>query len=192
MTRDTSSRVRACERGVSVSVALPKSPPTRPTRLDSTLFTPDPYPFAALVVALCLVAMPSFSLPQFDGRRVRSYLFRLPLCTRALLVVIVAFWIASLRLSWFQQWAALIPSEMNLGTSIYCPSISRCCLSDHSCSVPTQHLPSTTCWLHTHDCQHIRPDSAARTFRGRAWLSADSAPLHRPFVLLIPTNWPSI
>ncbi|KAG9616754.1 rhomboid protein 2, partial [Aureobasidium melanogenum] len=60
--------------------------------------------------------MPSFSLPQFDGRRVRSYLFRLPLCTRALLVVIVSFWIASLRLSWFQQWAALIPNEMNLGT----------------------------------------------------------------------------
>ncbi|KAI4731717.1 hypothetical protein E4T49_00754 [Aureobasidium sp. EXF-10728] len=60
--------------------------------------------------------MPSFSLPQFDARRVRSYLFRLPLCTRALLVVIVAFWIASLRLAWFQQWAALIPNEMNLGT----------------------------------------------------------------------------
>ncbi|THZ88298.1 hypothetical protein D6C84_00973 [Aureobasidium pullulans] len=58
--------------------------------------------------------MPSLSLPQFDARRVRSYLFRLPLCTRALLVVIVAFWIASLRLSWFQQWAALIPAEMNL------------------------------------------------------------------------------
>lgn len=74
--------------------------------------------------------MPSFSLPQFDARRVRSYLFRLPLCTRALLVVIVAFWIASLRLAWFQQWAALIPNEMNLGTSIYSPSMSRSCLSD--------------------------------------------------------------
>jgi membrane associated rhomboid family serine protease len=62
------------------------------------------------------------SLPQFDARRVRSYLFRLPLCTRALLLVIVAFWIASLRLSWFSQWAALIPSEMNPGTSTYSPS----------------------------------------------------------------------
>ena len=57
------------------------------------------------------------SLPQFDARRVRSYLFRLPLCTRALLLVIVAFWIASLRLSWFTQWASLIPAEMNLQTS---------------------------------------------------------------------------
>lgn len=76
--------------------------------------------------------MPSFSLPQFDARRVRSYLFRLPLCTRALLVVIIAFWIASLRLSWFQQWAALIPNEMNLGTSIYRPSLLCSCLSDPS------------------------------------------------------------
>ncbi|KAG9859246.1 hypothetical protein KCU98_g272, partial [Aureobasidium melanogenum] len=134
--RDNLQRVRACFRGVSVSICRPSV--DRRDRLDSTLSTPDPNPFAALVVALRLVAMPSFSLPQFDGRRVRSYLFRLPLCTRALLVVIVSFWIASLRLSWFQQWAALIPNEMNLGTSISYPSsTSRCCLSDHCRSVPT-------------------------------------------------------
>ena len=132
--------------------------------------------------------MPSFSLPQFDARRVRSYLFRLPLCTRALLVVIVAFWIASLRLSWFQQWAALIPNEMNLGTSIYPPFMPCSYLSDPFRSVPIEYLPSSSRWLHTHVLQHTRSDSAARTFRSREWLSADSAPLYRPFVSLTLSN----
>lgn len=54
---------------------------------------------------------------QFDARRVRSYIFRLPLCTRLLVVLTTAFYIASLTLPWFSQWAALIPKEINLGTS---------------------------------------------------------------------------
>jgi hypothetical protein len=145
---------------------------------------------APLLIALYLLAMPSFSLPQFDARRVRSYLFRLPLCTRALLVVIVAFWIASLRLSWFQQWAALIPNEMNLGTSIYRPScMSHSSPSDRFRSVPIEYLPSSTCWLHTHVLQHPGSDSPSRTFRSREWFSPDSAPLHRPFVFLILLNY---
>lgn len=166
-----------------------KSPPTRPTR---HLSSPDSFLlplFLSSSSCICLLAMPSFSLPQFDARRVRSYLFRLPLCTRALLVVIVAFWIASLRLSWFQQWAALIPNEMNLGTSIYRPSMPCSCLSDCFRSVPIEYLPSTSCWLHPHDRQHICFDSAPRTFRSREWLSPDSAPLYRPFVSVALFNW---
>ncbi|GAB7356335.1 hypothetical protein MBLNU459_g7128t2 [Dothideomycetes sp. NU459] len=58
----------------------------------------------------------AFSLAQFDARRAKSYLFRLPLCTRLLVAAIVAFYLASLFLSWFTRWAALIPSEMGLQT----------------------------------------------------------------------------
>lgn len=59
----------------------------------------------------------AFSFQQFDARRVKSYLFRLPLCTRLLIATIVAFYIASLFLSWFTPWAALIPSEIGLQSS---------------------------------------------------------------------------
>ncbi|KAL1306029.1 hypothetical protein AAFC00_004157 [Neodothiora populina] len=56
------------------------------------------------------------SFLQFDPRRVRSYLFRLPLCTRLLVVAIVAFYIASLTLPWFTAWASLIPNEIGIAT----------------------------------------------------------------------------
>lgn len=61
----------------------------------------------------------AYSLPQFDPRRIRSYLFRLPLCTRLLIGAIVAFYIASLTLPWFTQWAALIPSEIGIATCMF-------------------------------------------------------------------------
>jgi len=57
------------------------------------------------------------SLFQFDIRRIRTYLFRIPLCTRLLLGVIVIFWIAGTVLPWFRSWAALTPNEVGLGTS---------------------------------------------------------------------------
>ncbi|KAK8222070.1 putative rhomboid protease [Zalaria obscura] len=56
------------------------------------------------------------SILQFDARRARSYIFRLPLCTRLLLSSTVAFYIASLFLPWFSAWAALIPQEVGLST----------------------------------------------------------------------------
>lgn len=58
------------------------------------------------------------SLLQFNPARIRSYIFRIPLCTRLILVVIFAFWIASLYVPWLRQWAALLPSQVNLGTSM--------------------------------------------------------------------------
>lgn len=171
------------------STLTSKSPPTRCTRLCLLLFVPISYA-PALFGTACLLAMPSLSLPQFDARRVRSYLFRLPLCTRALLVVIVAFWIASLRLSWFQQWAALIPAEMNLQSSINPPSTCSDHLSDPLASVPIEYVSPASCWLHPHDRQHLRFDSPFGTLRGREWFSSDSAPLHRPFVFPTLLNCP--
>lgn len=71
------------------------------------------------------IMAPSFL--QFDPRRVRSYLFRLPLCTRLLIIVIFAFYIASLTLPWFIQWASLIPSEIGLATRKFAHKLQYTC-----------------------------------------------------------------
>jgi len=58
------------------------------------------------------------SLPQFSAARFRSYIFRLPLFTRLMILAIVAFWLVSLQSLWdVQQWGALIPQEIGLSTS---------------------------------------------------------------------------
>lgn len=58
------------------------------------------------------------TLPQFNPARLRSFIFRLPLLTRVFLVVIALFWILELQSAWnVVQWGALIPKEVNLGTS---------------------------------------------------------------------------
>ncbi|KAF2758261.1 hypothetical protein EJ05DRAFT_476516 [Pseudovirgaria hyperparasitica] len=58
----------------------------------------------------------AFSLPQFNPIRIRSYVLRLPLATRLLLLVIVLFYLASWLFSWLQEWGALIPSKVGLAT----------------------------------------------------------------------------
>lgn len=57
------------------------------------------------------------TLPQFDARRLRSYVFRLPLFTRAVVLIIVGFWIAGLVRN-LTQWGGLIPSEIGISTSM--------------------------------------------------------------------------
>ncbi|KAL8915552.1 MAG: hypothetical protein Q9171_000117 [Xanthocarpia ochracea] len=57
------------------------------------------------------------TLPSLDVRRLRSYVFRLPLFTRIVLVLVIVFWILELQKVWnVVQWGALIPKEINLGT----------------------------------------------------------------------------
>lgn len=47
----------------------------------------------------------------------RSYLLRLPLFTRAVLLFIVAFWLLELQSVWdVVTWGALIPDETNITT----------------------------------------------------------------------------
>jgi glycosylphosphatidylinositol transamidase len=54
----------------------------------------------------------------FNPSRVRSYLVRLPLFTRLVLLVILVFWLLEFQTVWsVVQWGALIPDECNLGTS---------------------------------------------------------------------------
>ncbi|KAJ5082903.1 hypothetical protein N7532_011946 [Penicillium argentinense] len=53
----------------------------------------------------------------FNPSRVRSYLVRLPLFTRLVVLVILAFWLLELQTLWsVVQWGALIPNEIGLGT----------------------------------------------------------------------------
>jgi glycosylphosphatidylinositol transamidase len=55
----------------------------------------------------------------FNPGRVRSYLVRLPLFTRIVLLAIIAFWLLEFQTIWsVVQWGALIPEEINLGTSM--------------------------------------------------------------------------
>jgi glycosylphosphatidylinositol transamidase len=50
----------------------------------------------------------------------RSYIFRLPLFTRSIILIIVALWVVSNQSIWdVQQWGALIPQEIGLSTSQY-------------------------------------------------------------------------
>ena len=45
-------------------------------------------------------------------------MFRLPLFTRLILLLIVIFWVSELQSAWdVPAWGGLIPNEINLGTS---------------------------------------------------------------------------
>lgn len=58
------------------------------------------------------------TLPQFNPARLRSYVFRIPLFTRIILLLILLFWILELQTAWdIAQWGALVPLQVNLSTS---------------------------------------------------------------------------
>lgn len=58
------------------------------------------------------------TLPQFNPARLRPYVFRIPLFTRIILLLIVLFWLLEFQNAWdIAQWGALVPLEVNLGTS---------------------------------------------------------------------------
>ncbi|KAI0150643.1 Gaa1-like protein [Xylariaceae sp. FL1272] len=57
------------------------------------------------------------NVPSFSAARARSYLLRLPLFTRAMIVAMVAFWLAGFQSVFdIQQWGSLIPNEMGITT----------------------------------------------------------------------------
>ncbi|KAL4920275.1 Gaa1-like protein [Aspergillus aurantiobrunneus] len=62
---------------------------------------------------------PPAALPPlpFNPSRVRSYLLRLPLFTRLVVVAIIVFWLLELQTVWsVVQWGSLIPDEIGLST----------------------------------------------------------------------------
>jgi hypothetical protein len=62
-------------------------------------------------------AMPSF--PQFNPTRLRSYIFRLPLCTRALIVAIVGLYVATIPFPWLREFGQLEPAKMDFTQSMF-------------------------------------------------------------------------
>ncbi|CAD6590725.1 MAG: Glycosyl phosphatidyl inositol protein transamidase complex subunit [Alectoria sarmentosa] len=57
------------------------------------------------------------TLPQFNPARLRTYVFRIPLFTRVVLLLVILFWILEFQTAWdVAQWGALVPLEVNLGT----------------------------------------------------------------------------
>lgn len=65
----------------------------------------------------------SSGVPYYAAR-LRSYILRLPLFTRCILVLIVLVWIAQLQMIWnVTSWGSLQPSEVGLQTSMYTPLV---------------------------------------------------------------------
>lgn len=59
------------------------------------------------------------SIPGISTLRARSYLSRLPLFTRAIVLVIVLFWALGLQSVWdLRQWGALIPDKINIAAGM--------------------------------------------------------------------------
>lgn len=61
------------------------------------------------------------SYTQFNPTRLRSYVLRLPLATRLLLLAIVGLWIATIPLPWLREFARLEPAKMDLTQSMWSP-----------------------------------------------------------------------
>ncbi|KAL5113616.1 putative rhomboid protease [Pleosporales sp. CAS-2024a] len=54
------------------------------------------------------------SVQQFNPARIRSYVLRLPLCTRLLLVAMVGLYIATILFPWLREFGQLEPAKMDL------------------------------------------------------------------------------
>lgn len=113
-------------------------------------------------MASSLSALPA--LP-FNPARLRSYLLRLPLFTRVVLLIIVALWAMELQTVWnVVKWGALIPDEMNIGTSMLPCEMqkkkkgNRLNVID---SVPTEYIPRDSLRLLPRSSQYIGFDAAA-------------------------------
>jgi hypothetical protein len=59
------------------------------------------------------------SLPQFNPMRLRSYIFRLPLCTRVLVAAILGLWIATIPFPWLREFGRLEPAKMDFTQSTW-------------------------------------------------------------------------
>ncbi|EKG10630.1 hypothetical protein MPH_12262 [Macrophomina phaseolina MS6] len=54
------------------------------------------------------------AIPNLNPARLRSYIFRLPLCTRVILFIIVALWAASILTPTLREKCALIPDQVSI------------------------------------------------------------------------------
>lgn len=62
----------------------------------------------------------------FNPSRVRSYILRLPLFTRLVLLAVLLFWLLELQTIWsVVQWGSLTPDEIGFGSSMFCLGSAR-------------------------------------------------------------------
>lgn len=57
------------------------------------------------------------ALPQLNPTRLRSYVLRLPFCTRILVAAILGLWIATIPFPWIREFGRLEPAKMDLTQS---------------------------------------------------------------------------
>jgi hypothetical protein len=62
--------------------------------------------------------MPIPSLPQFNPARIRSYILRLPFCTKVLVAAILGLWIATVPFPGIREFGRLEPAKMDLTQSM--------------------------------------------------------------------------
>ena len=63
--------------------------------------------------------MPITSIPQISPARIRSYILRLPFCTKVLVAAIVGLWVATIPFPWIRDFGALEPAKMDLTQSMF-------------------------------------------------------------------------
>jgi hypothetical protein len=119
-----------------------------------------------------------FGIP--DARRIRSYFLRLPLATRGVLFLLVAFYIAQLINPGLDDWGALIPQEININTRTRClrPTNPSKSTNRLSCSVQTKYLPPPPPQHPPPPPQQHNSNPAPRTLRSRTRHSGNLHPLH--------------
>ncbi|KAK8155423.1 rhomboid family protein [Phyllosticta citribraziliensis] len=92
----------------------------------------------------------AFAAPNLNPARLRSYVLRLPLCTRIILFIIVALYLASIPWTDLRQKCALIPDQVSLATGPYTPSQRL------QTSLPlTPSFPATGYRLNTFSFTHL-------------------------------------
>jgi hypothetical protein len=119
--------LNAAFRGIVTSAVLPGpffddvqsnahlSQQSHPSHRTCNLNTPEEDNLRRGLASSPPAVMPSF--PQFNPLRLRSYVFRLPLCTRLLLTAMVGLWVATIPFKGLRDFASLEPDKVNLGTS---------------------------------------------------------------------------
>lgn len=115
----------------------------------------------------------------FNPSRVRSYLVRLPLFTRLVLLVILVFWLLEFQSVWsVVQWGSLIPDECNLGTSRSSPdpwrrgshpAIQGIQLMFLKSSVPIEHLSSDPHRILPRSSEYCGSYTALGAIRSGTW-----------------------
>lgn len=107
----------------------------------------------------------------FSPARLRSYILRLPLFTRIILLAIVVFWVLDLQPAWsVAQWGQLKPSQVTLLNSRCIPVSLRRSLSKFLClrgafcvfsSVSAEHIPLGSPRVSTHAVEFVGADAVA-------------------------------